>query len=106
MAKAMDPKLCPIRNFWQWLSQAEVGKRNTDVLFPAKYDPIWPISYTTYSENLADAGKGGGLPRVTPHGFRARGASAMIEHGATLDQIQLAGSWQDPKSTQVYVERS
>ncbi len=106
MARATDPKLCPVRNFRLWLDRAEVGKRDTDALFPAKFDPIQPISYTTYSENLAEASKGGGLPRVTPHGFRAGGASAMIEHGATMDQVQLAGSWQDPKSTQVYVERS
>ncbi len=47
---------------------------------------------TMYSENLAEAIKAEGLP--------------MIEHGATLDQMQLAGFWVDPKSTQVYMEWS
>jgi hypothetical protein len=46
------------------------------------------------------------MGRFGEHSGRRGGASAAIEQGANLQQLQTLGNWKDPKSATKYVEQN
>ncbi len=104
MALARNPDLCPVQNFWDWLGQVELGKEGHGCPLPSRiyHDSAHCTHYL--QGNLAAAMKGANLLDITLHCLRVGGALAMIEGGASIDKVQLAGTWADPRSTQVYVK--
>ncbi len=104
MPKGQDLELCPITVLSQWLLDPHLGAEPEAPLFPACRNAARSIGKSTFRENLKKALKSSTLPNITAHGFRAGFASAVLEGGADLGNIQICGAWADPHSLESYVQ--
>ncbi len=64
------------------------------------------MAYTSFYDGLKEALKHSNLPKITPHSFRAGMATAAINNGATVADIQEFGLWESVSSVQRYMKRA
>ncbi len=104
MAKVEGSPMCPCKILADWMERDDVGKGDKDPLFPAHHDLSKSISMTTYSENIQAALQGCNLPRITPHSFRSGAATRGASNNMSMHDLQLSGSWKDPRSVLAYIK--
>ncbi len=104
MPKGQDPELCPITVLSQWLLDPHLGAEPEAPLFLACRNSARSVGKSTFRENLKTALKSSNLPNITAHGFRAGFASAALEGGADIGNIQICSAWAEPRSLEPYVQ--
>jgi hypothetical protein len=90
----------------KWLRERHPKGTPTRWLFHRLTKPEEQMTYSSFSESLAEMQKGSGLPRITPHSFRAGFATTLINNGADMADIQASGLWRQGSSVEGYALRA
>lgn len=102
IAKAPNPKLCPVNLLKLWVTVMNI-KSSMSPIFPMLTCAQKSISVTSFRERLARALEGSSLPKITPNSFRAGFA---INQGASTAELKEFRLWESEASIQRYTKRS
>ncbi len=104
MSVSKDPSLCPVEALGAWLKRKDIGKGGNDAVFPHAHKSSRPTSKLAFRETLDRIQKDSGLPRLTPHSYRAGHVCISIGNGSDPLVAMEAGNWAQATSFQRYVE--
>ncbi|GMS86562.1 hypothetical protein PENTCL1PPCAC_8737 [Pristionchus entomophagus] len=90
-----------------WLRYSQfLAERSAAYLFPSINSPDTPVKSNFVRKELTRACAAAGIDRLIPHSLRGGGASASIQEGASLDQVQKRGRWRSADGMTPYIADS
>ena len=101
-----DEKLCVVKCLKGYIERTKDLRQNCDQLLLCHARPHGPASKYTVSRWLRDVLSDDEICDFTPHSFRGASASAMLNSGATLDDILKSAGWTNASTFYKFYNRS
>ncbi len=102
LPRAPYPEICPVIQIAAWLDKKQVGKLDSDPLFPHGNKSSEVASYSMYRTALRNMQVDSGLVKLTGHSWRHGFVASAISHGTDPWDVQQHGNWAQISSLKSY----